>query len=87
MKLNKYLTEIKKISKDDFNKLPESEKTKIREEHAKYANEENIKHMEQLKANKDNHANQKNPNSKAHKAAVDNRANQKNPNNKATKSA
>ncbi len=37
------------------------------------------------KAAKDNHANQKNPNSAAHKAAVDNRANQKNPNNAKTK--
>lgn len=36
------------------------------------------------KANKDNHANQKNPNSKAHKAGRD-RSNQKNPNNTKTK--
>jgi hypothetical protein len=33
------------------------------------------------KSNKDNHANQKNPNSKANKAGRDNRSNQKNPNN------
>lgn len=37
------------------------------------------------KANNNNHANQKNPNSKAHKAGRDNRANQKNPNNTKTK--
>lgn len=37
------------------------------------------------KANKDNHANQKNPNSNAHKAERDNRSNQKNPNNTKTK--
>lgn len=37
------------------------------------------------KANRDNHANQKNPNSNAHKAGRDNRSNQKNPNNTKTK--
>ena len=37
------------------------------------------------KANKDNHANKKNPNSKANKAGRDNRSNQKNPNNQKTK--
>ena len=37
------------------------------------------------KPNKDNHANQKNPNSKANKAGRDNRSNQKNPNNHKTK--
>lgn len=37
------------------------------------------------KANKDNHANQKNPNNQAHKAGRDNRSNQKNPNNTKTK--
>ena len=37
------------------------------------------------KANKDNHANQKNPNRKANKAGRDNRSNQKNPNNQKTK--
>lgn len=35
------------------------------------------------KSNNDNHANQKNPNSAAHKAGRDNRANQKNPNHAA----
>jgi hypothetical protein len=34
------------------------------------------------KQQQDHHANQKNPNNKAHKAAQDNRANQKNLNNK-----
>ena len=38
--------------------------------------------MDQNKSNLDNHANQKNPNSLAHKQAVNNRANQKNPNHK-----
>ena len=33
--------------------------------------------------NRDHHANQKNPNNPAHKAAQDNRANQLNPNNPA----
>ena len=37
------------------------------------------------KSNRDNHANQKNPNSNAHKAGRDNRSNQKNPNNTKTK--
>ena len=37
------------------------------------------------KSNNDNHANQKNPNSAAHKAGRDNRANQKNPNHAPTK--
>ena len=37
------------------------------------------------KVNRDNHANQKNPNSNAHKAGRDNRSNQKNPNNTKTK--
>jgi hypothetical protein len=37
------------------------------------------------KANKDNHTNQKNPNSEANKAGRDNRSNQKNPNNHKTK--
>ena len=40
------------------------------------------KEGEEKKSNLDNHANQKNPNSEAHKKARDNRANQKNPNNK-----
>lgn len=39
------------------------------------------------KANRDNHANQLNPNSAANKAARDNKANQMNPNNIANKAA
>ena len=36
--------------------------------------------MSQRRSNLDNHANQKNPSSVAHKQALDNHANQKNPN-------